>query len=166
VRACALRAVALGLCAAALFGLPANAQSAKPGARPTAFPTPPPPKTALHTSFIVATNKKGQVVTVQAEKKDRDSAFNLMTYGNALQMFIRTASGEAIPGRYRVTYDYLPETKSVRRNVALVGAGGVDPDAIGAVERLRNDERRAAERAKAAKKARPSPLPLPSGSTR
>jgi hypothetical protein len=143
----------------------ASAQSAQ-SAKPTPWPSPPAPATALHTAFIVATNKKGQVVTVKAERKDRDPAFNLMTFGNAEQMFIRTADGGAIPGRYRVTYDYVPETKAVRRNIALVSAGGVDPEAIGAVDRIAADRRRLAERARKARNAKASPAPAKPAATR
>ena len=150
---------ALFFVSAALLGLPVAAQSAQPAAQPAAVRTPAPPATAQHTAFIVATNKKGQVVTVQAEHKDRDAAFNMMTYGNALQMFIRTADGRAIPGRYRVTYDYSPQTKDVKRNIALVTAGGVDPDALGAVDRLAAVERQHAERAKQARKTKPLAIP-------
>jgi hypothetical protein len=141
------------------LGLPAAALSAQPAVRPAAVRTPAAPATAQHTAFIVATNKKGQVVTVRAERKDRDTAFNMMTYGNALQMFIRTADGRAIPGRYRVTYDYSPQTKDVKRSIALVAAGGVDPDALGAVDRMAALERQRAERAKQARKAAPLPIP-------
>jgi hypothetical protein len=77
-----------------------------------------------------------------------------MTYGNAVQMFIRTADGRAIPGRYRVTYDYAPETKDVRRNVALVAADDTDANAPGAVDRLAAEERRNTEHAKAQRKAK------------
>lgn len=142
-----------------LLGLPADAQSARPAAQPTAVQTPPPPATAQHTAFIVSTNKKGQVVTVKPERKDRDAAFNMMTYGNALQMFIRTPDGRAIPGRYRVSYDYSPQTKDVKRNIALISAGGVDPEAVGAVDRLAAVERQNAERAKQARKTKPLASP-------
>jgi hypothetical protein len=156
VRAFALRVAISSLLAAALLAtLPASAQ----GAKPTVFPSPPQPATAQHTAYIVTTNKKGQVVTAKSEQNDRDKAFDLMTYGNALQMFIRTADGGAIPGRYRVTYDYSPETKSVKRNVALVAADGASADAPSAVDRMRADEQRSAERAKQARKAKSSPAP-------
>jgi hypothetical protein len=148
-----------------LFTTSASAQSAH-SAKPTPWPSPPAPATALHTAFIVATNKKGQVVTVKAEQKDRDAAFNLMTFGNAEQMFIRTADGGAIPGRYRVTYDYAPETKEVKRNIALVSAGGVDPEALGAVDRIAADRRRLAERASKARKAKASLAPAKPAATR
>ena len=158
-------ALAFALLAFALHVSPASAQSTTPAgratARPTAFPSPPPPATAQHTSYIVTTNKKGQIVTAKAEKQDRDAAFNLMTHGNVLQMFIRTAGGDAIPGRYRVSYDYAPETKSVRRSIALVSAGGVDPDALGAVDRMIADERQRAERAKKAPKPKAAATAAP-----
>jgi hypothetical protein len=62
--------------------------------------------------------------------------FNAQTYGNALQAFIRTPDGKAIVGTYRLTYDYNPQTKRVRRDVALIKAGGVDPNAKGAVDEM------------------------------
>jgi len=59
-----------------------------------------------------------------------------MTYGNALQAFIRTEDGRSIPGTYRLSYDYDPRTKMVRRSVALLKAGGVDPNRISAVDEM------------------------------
>ena len=41
--------------------------------------------------------------------------------------------GTAVPGLYRLSYDYDPATKQVRRTVALIKAGGVDPNAPGIV---------------------------------
>jgi hypothetical protein len=154
-----LLALLLPLALAALFVAPASAQNAagaQPAKPPQPIPSPSAPATAQHTTFIVTTNKKGQVVTVKGEVKDHDAAFNLMTYGNAVQMFIRTTDGRAIPGRYRVTYDYAPETKDVRRNVALIAADDADANAIGAVDRLAAVDRKNAERAKALRKAKGS----------
>jgi hypothetical protein len=116
-------------------------------------PTPPPhsvditkiqpksllPKVALHTEYIVAVNKLGQVTRVISGKLSKDKSFNLHTYGNAMQAFIRTTDGKAIPGSYRLIYDYRPKTATVHRDVALVKAGGVDPNALGAVPRMLED---------------------------
>jgi hypothetical protein len=66
-----------------------------------------------------------------------------MTYGNALQAFIRTPDGSAIAGTYRLTYDYDPKTKLVRRGVGLVRSGGVDPNALGAVDKMAALDRKA-----------------------
>ncbi len=158
--------LALGL-ALALLAPPAGAQTAKPeaanatlnarlkaAAQPTPLPSPPLPKTEQHSAFTVTTNKKGQVVTAKPQTKARDSAFNLMTYGNVLQMFIRTTGGQAIPGTYLVSYDYSPASKTVKRGVALVKEGGVDPNALGAVDRMIEADRKNAERAAADRKAR------------
>lgn len=166
VAATGLRAALLAL-AVALLALPAGAQTAKPdasnaalnarlkaAAQPAPVKSPPLPKTAQHSAFTDTTNKKGQVVTAKAQTKARDSAFNLMTYGNVLQMFIRTSGGQAVPGTYRVSYDYSPASKIVKRAVALVQEGGVDPNALGAVDRMIEVDRKNAERAAAARKAR------------
>jgi hypothetical protein len=94
------------------------------------------PKVKLHTEYIVAINKLGQVTRVLSGKISKDETYNVQTYGNALQAFIRTAEGTAIPGRYRLTYDYNPKTARVHREVELVKAGGVDPNAMGAVNQM------------------------------
>jgi len=100
-----------------------------------ASPAPQPvlPKVPLHTEFIVATNKLGQVTHIISGTPSKDRTYNMQTAGNAMQAYIRTPEGRAIPGRYRLTYDYNPKTARVRRNVELVSAGGVDPNAEGAV---------------------------------
>ncbi len=78
------------------------------------------------------TNKYGQVVRVRSGKSSPNAGFNTQTYGNALQAFIRTPDGRAIAGSYRLTYDYDPHTERVRRDVALIRAGGVNVNARGA----------------------------------
>ena len=90
----------------------------------------------MHTDFTVETNRKGQVTRVRSGKSCPDLAFNAMTYGNALQAFIRTEDGRSIPGTYRLSYDYDPKTKMVRRSVALLKAGGVDPNRVSAVDEM------------------------------
>ena len=97
------------------------------------------PKVPLHTEFVVAVNKLGQVTHVLTRKLSKDGTFNLQTYGNALQAFIRTPDGHAVSGRYRLTYDYNPKTAHIHRDVALVSAGGVDPNAEGAVTKMIDD---------------------------
>ncbi len=90
------------------------------------------PKTALHTEFVVDTNKLGQVTRVVSGKLTKNKVFDEQTYGNALQAFIRTPDGRAVPGVYRLTYDYNPKTARVLRDVAIIHPGGVNPDAKGA----------------------------------
>lgn len=111
------------------------------------------PAAAVHTEFVVETNRLGQVTRVRSGVSSKDLAFNAMTYGNALQAFIRTANGTAIAGTYRLVYDYDPQHKLVKRSVALVRAGGVNPSALGAVTV------EAQKLAKASSKVRPSATP-------
>jgi len=99
------------------------------------------PSAPQHTEYVVEVNRKGQVTRVRSGKSSRDLAFNTMTYGNALQAFIRTADGKAIPGTYRLAYDYAPKSKNVHRSVALLRAGGVNANAQGAVDRMTADAR-------------------------
>jgi hypothetical protein len=130
------------------------------------------PKVPLHAEYVVAINKLGQVTRVLSAKTSKDKPYDLETYGNALQAFIRTPDGRAIPGRYRLTYDYNPKTTRVHRDVELVGVGGVDPNALGAVNRMIEDVQKHAKRpAKPAPPATPGPArsaamtpgPQPSG---
>jgi hypothetical protein len=151
-------ATALFLCAA----LPAAAD-AQPSSAPSvdatqlnarlhaaaAPPTLPPnirlpklPSSVLHTEFVVEVNKKGQVTRVRSGKASSNPGFNMKTYGNALQAFIRTQSGHSVPGIFRLTYDYSPETKMVVRNVALIRRGGVNVNAPGAVEAMMEASRK------------------------
>lgn len=82
------------------------------------------PTVPLHTEVVVEVNKKGQVVRVKSTKGSKSQTFNVQTYGNALQMWIRHPDGSAEVGLYRVSYDYDPKTKQITRRVALVSAGG------------------------------------------
>ena len=93
----------------------------------------PAPSVPLHAVYTVETNKLGQVVRVVSAQASRDEHFNTVTRGNALQAFIRRPDGTAVAGVYKLTYDYSPVTKDVRRNVQLVHPGGVNPNAKGAV---------------------------------
>jgi hypothetical protein len=82
-----------------------------------------------------------------------------MTYGNALQAFIRTDTGTAVAGTFRLIYDYDPHRKAVKRSVALLHAGGVNPNAAGAVT---VEERKLAKAShKPASGASPAPSALP-----
>jgi hypothetical protein len=143
------------------------------------LPTPMTPEETEHVVLVVETNKRGQVTRVRYNGSHGSSndTFNAMAYGNALQAWIRTEDGKAIPGTYRLVYDYSPDTQKVRRTVELLKAGGVDPNAIGAVEdmakqnmRKMAEDRKAyqaavarakAKKAHAAAKATPTPHPSP-----
>ncbi|MBV8149985.1 MAG: hypothetical protein JOY59_00380 [Candidatus Eremiobacteraeota bacterium] len=110
--------------------------------------TPPPyPTTELHSSYVVEVNRLGQVIRVRSANQSKNGGFNWETYGNALQAFIRTPDGKAIPGVYRLTYDYSPANHHVHRGVALLKAGGVNANAPGAVTTAlaKDAKRRAAE---------------------
>jgi hypothetical protein len=82
------------------------------------------PTVPLHTEAIVEVNKKGQVVRIKSTKSCKVQSFNIQTFGNALQMWIRRPNGSAEVGLYRVSYDYDPKTHGVTRSIALVSAGG------------------------------------------
>lgn len=130
-------------------------QRLKAAAAPTLPPNlrlPNAPKAPLRTTFVVEVNKKGQVTRVRSGTSSPDAKFNAMTYGNALQAFIRTASGSVVVGTYRLTYDYSPVSKQVKRGVTLVRRGGVNPNAIGAVDEMAQVNARHALRARASKK--------------
>ena len=130
------------------------------------------PKVPLHTEYVVAINKLGQVTRVLSGKVSKDKTYNLQTYGNAMQAFIRTTDGRAISGKYRLTYDYSPKTARVHREVALLSAGGVDPNAVGAVNEMIEDvKKHGRPLAKSAASSSPGPIrnaamtpgPQPSG---
>jgi hypothetical protein len=123
----AVFAAALPLLAFASGAAPTHLKHAPPPPGPHA------PTTRQHSEFVVETNKLGQVTRATKVTRSSDSAFNAMTYGNALQAFIRTPDGKAIAGTYRLTYDYNPRTKNVHRGVELIKMGGVNPNAEGAV---------------------------------
>ncbi|MGD1066564.1 MAG: hypothetical protein ABR975_07085 [Vulcanimicrobiaceae bacterium] len=105
------------------------------------------PKKPLHTEWVVEINKYGQVTRVRSGKPSTDAAYNAHTYGNALQMFIRTADNKAIAGVYRVTYDYNPQTARIRRNVEILHPGGVNANAPGAANVMMAVARKNAQKA-------------------
>jgi len=113
------------------------------------------PLTPQHDEFVVEVNGKGQVVRVDSATPSHDRAFDSITFGNALQVFIRTTEGKAVAGRYRLGYDYDPATRQIHRTVAILQRGGVDPNALGAVDR----ELRAVAAEKARSHMSPSPRP-------
>jgi hypothetical protein len=74
-----------------------------------------------------------------------------------------------------LTYNYNPKTARVHRDVALVSAGGVDPDALGAVPKMIEDvQKHVKPPAKPVTAATPGPVrsaemtpgPQPSGNFR
>ena len=98
------------------------------------------PAIPLHSEFLVEINKKGQVTRIRSGKNSKDSTFDLMTYGNALQAYIRAPDGHADVGTYRMVYDYSPVTHKVSRDAELVSLGGVNPNALGAVYSMAHDQ--------------------------
>jgi hypothetical protein len=115
VKSLSWSAVAL---AAILCATAATCVAATPS--PTAFL----PKVPLHTEVVVEVNKLGQVVRVKSTKPCKVQSFNVQTFGNALQMWIRRPDGSAQVGLYRVTYDYNPKNQGVTRKISLVSLGG------------------------------------------
>lgn len=160
---------------AALIAASAVASAATPEPAPKGQRTPTPidvgkitpkrifPKTKLHTEFVVEVNRLGQVTRVRSGKSCPDLTFNAQTYGNALQAFIRTPDGDAVPGVYRLTYDYDPQSQRVHRDVALLWAGGVNPNAEGAAIEMMRVAAKSHHKPQAAKAtATQSPRPEPS----
>ena len=132
------------------------------------IPAPVAPTQPLRVVLVVETNKKGQVARVRGpgSKSSPNDTFNAMCYGNALQVFIRTEDGRSIAGTYKLIYDYSPDTKDVKRTVEPIRLGGVNPDAIGAVDDMAKqnmkkmeEDRRAWEQAMAKARAHASPSP-------
>lgn len=132
--------LAVAMLAVASVAVPASAaQTPPPGAVDVTKVQPKEllPKVALHTEFLVEVNKYGQVARVRsAPKWSKNVSFNEHTYGNALQAFIRTPDGKAVPGIYKLTYDYNPKNARVRRDVVLVKRGGVNANAKGAAVQM------------------------------
>ena len=115
--AAAILASATTRCVAAT-PTPGGSHTAPPGSVPAGsahgLPAAHLPTVALHTEVVVEVNKKGQVVRVKSTKPSKMQGFNLETYGNALQMWIRKPDGTSEVGLYRVSYDFDPKTKKVR----------------------------------------------------
>lgn len=87
-----------------------------------------------HVRYVVEVNAKGQVSKVRVRGHSGDRRFDAVTYGNVVQMFVRTKDGRSIAGVYRVSYDISPKTHLVQRHVRLLSAGGVDAWALGLVD--------------------------------
>jgi hypothetical protein len=160
------------LVAAAFFAASALASAASPAPKAATAPKPAAtapkrvdvqklqpkalaPTKALHVEYTVEINSLGQVARVRTVKPSHDESFDAKTYGNALQAFIRTPEGQVVLGTYRLVYDYDPKTLRVRRDVALVKAGGVNPNAKGAAVEMMEIARRNRNR---------TPPPAPPGS--
>jgi hypothetical protein len=133
----------------------AAAATSKPS--PSPHPAPHPtavmiklPNVPLHSEVNVEVNSKGQVVRVKSTKPSKAASFNLQTYGNALQMWIRKPDGSAQVGLYRITYDYNPKNQEVTRRVALISAGGSwanEPGAANVMVQMAKKQAAAAEAA-------------------
>jgi hypothetical protein len=132
---------------ALLISLPLGAAAATPAPGPQVMPSIKPPAVALHTEFLVEVNKKGQVVKSKPSKLSKVQTFNLQTYGNTLQMWIRKPDGTATVGLFRVSFDYDPKTKKVARNIALVTPGGNWGDEEGAANAMYEEARKQLEEA-------------------
>lgn len=102
-------------------------------------PPPPLPTKALHDDFTVQVNKKGQVVRITHGNFSGDRAFDTMTLGNAMQMWIRKPDGSAIVGTYRVAYHYDPASKRISRVPSLLSAGGTWGNTPGAATLIVKD---------------------------
>jgi hypothetical protein len=156
------------LCSTLALGIALWATPAAAAPRPTPLPAgdlskfrAQAPKLAQHTEFVVEINEKGQVSKVRSGKHSHDARFDAITYGNAVQAFIRTREGKAIPGVYRLSYDYDPKSLLVRRSVTQLSAGGVNASAPGMVDVYAAINRRTEEKIrKALEKAVPLPTPL------
>jgi hypothetical protein len=143
-------AAALAFAAVLAWGASVSAEpTPKPAAKPPApidvtkvQPRELAPKKALHVEYTVEVNRLGQVARVRSVKPSHDEGFDTHTYGNALQAFIRTPDGHAVAGTYRLTYDYDPKSLRVHRDVALIKAGGVNPNAKGAADSMMEIARR------------------------
>ena len=132
-----------------LFGLPAlsSAATPPPAASVPGMPSIKLPTVPLHTEFLVEVNKKGQVVKSKPSKLSKLDTFNLQTYGNTLQMWIRKPDGSADVGTFRVSFDYDPKTRKVSRNITLVSLGGNWGDEEGAANSMYEEAQRQLEEA-------------------
>lgn len=117
------------------------------------------PTKPLHVEFIVEVNRLGQVARVRSIVPSHDQPFDAHCYGNALQAFIRTPDGHVVVGSYRLSYDYDPKTMRVKRDVALVRAGGVDPNAKGAADDMLEIARRNHHTPPPSMTVTPGPIP-------
>lgn len=144
-----LRPLSALLALQALLALPLGAAAATPTPPPSgaalkarllapAAPKKQPPlsKVPLHAEYVVAVNGKGEVTRVVSKKWTKNVRFDVLTYGNAVQTFIREDNGTVVVGTFRLLYDYNPQRDAIRRDVALVQRGGVDANAESAVSAM------------------------------
>lgn len=146
-----LVAILIAPCAPA-FAATTPQPSAPPHESPASHPAPeetPPklPNIPLHTEYTVEVNKMGQVVRVTSRKPSKVVTFNVQTFGNALQMWIRRADGTAQVGLYRVTYDYDPKTQKVTRGISIISTGGSWANEEGAANVMIDTAKKEAEEA-------------------
>ncbi len=127
--------------------------AASPAPQRTLPPPPPLPTKPLHATYTVEVNKKGQVTRVAHGNLSGTEAFDTMTLGNAMQMWIRKPDGSAIAGTYSVRYDYDPHTKKLTRTPTLISEGGSWANAPGAADLIVKDMERQAKIALAKLKA-------------
>ena len=139
--------------------VPALAATTAPSPAPHGTPTIHLPSVPLHAEYLVEVNKLGQVVRVKAAKPTKDSTFNVQTYGNAMQMWIRKPDGSATVGLFKVTYDYDPKARKVNRNVTLVSAGGSWANEEGAANAMIHTAEKEAAEAQKHRQAQGSALP-------
>jgi hypothetical protein len=131
----------------------------------TATPSPMPrptihlPNVPLHAEYVVEVNKYGQVVRIKSSKPAKNSTFNVQTYGNALQMWIRKPDNSATVGLFRVSYDYDPKTQIVHRAVALISVGGSWANDEGAANKMMDTVKKEALEAEKHREAQGSALP-------
>ena len=135
------RILTLAAFAATLIATPVAALAAGTPA-PQPMPTPHFPNKPLHARLVVEVNHMGQVVRVAHGDLSGDREFDLMSIGNAMQMWIRHPDGTAETGTYSVTYDYNPKTHNVARVPALMKAGGDWANKPGAATLIIQDARR------------------------
>jgi hypothetical protein len=139
--------------------VPALAATTPPSPAPRGTPQIRLPNVPLHAEYLVEVNKSGQVVRVKAAKPTKDSTFNVQTYGNAMQMWIRKPDGSATVGLFKVTYDYDPKTRIVHRAIALVSTGGAWANEEGAANAMMDTAKREAVEAQKRHEAQSSSLP-------
>jgi hypothetical protein len=117
------------------------------------------PSVPLHTEYVVEVNNKGQVVRVKSSKTSKSPTFNLQTYGNAMQMWIRKPDGTATVGLFKVTYDYDPKTRKIDREISLVSVGGDWGNQEGAANKMMDTAKQEAADAQKRANAQSSALP-------
>ncbi|HET7814914.1 MAG TPA: hypothetical protein VFL13_11125 [Candidatus Baltobacteraceae bacterium] len=114
-------------------------------ATPAPMPTPNFPNKPLHSTYEVEVNHLGQVVRVAHGTFSGDQAFDTMTLGNAMQMWIRRPDGSAETGLYQVRYDYNVAKRSVDRTPSLISKGGSWANAPGAATVILKDMKKQAQ---------------------